>query len=419
MSHCYIQLLQIMVLTISMGHSQVISGGKIDENFKQSQNVWQYVKEATSQVDEVLGQWQEALTPQTIQLTTVGDIMMHEPQITSGYDPKTKTYAYDYMFKEVAPYLKAADLTIGNLELTLSGKDKKYTGYPRFNAPDELADALKDVGFDVLTTANNHSLDRDFEGLKRTIDVLEQRGLQCTGTYQTKESSETILIQEVKGSKIAFLAYTYGTNGIKVSKGKEYSINYINKEKIAADIKKARDLKAELVCVSIHFGVEYARTPNKAQKEMVDFLVENDADVILGSHPHVLEPMEIRKTQMNGRSKEVVILYSQGNFISGQRSRYKETSAIFNIILNKAPLTGELSIKEVTYIPTWVDYSRVKGKYHYRILPAKRAVHLYETGQDPLISSSDYEKLKIALKDVRSMFKSDDKRIVEQQTFIN
>lgn len=419
MYHCYMQLLQIMILTISMSHSQLISADKVNGDLNQSQSVWQYMKEVVSKADEQIEKWQETLKPQTIQLTTVGDIMMHEPQITSGYDPRTKTYAYDDMFKEVAPYLKASDLTIGNLELTLAGENKKYTGYPRFNAPDELADALKAAGFDVLTTANNHSLDRDFEGLKRTIDVLQQRGIQSTGTYQTKESSEAILIQEVKGSKIAFLAYTYGTNGIKVSKGKEYSINYINKEKIAEDIEKARALKAELVCVSMHFGVEYARVPNKAQQEMVDFLVENGVDLILGSHPHVLQPMEIREAQVNGKSKEVVILYSQGNFISAQRDRYKETGSIFNIILNKAPITGELSVKEVTYIPTWVDASKVKGKYHYRILPTKRAVHLYENGMDPLISRLDYERLKTTLKDVRAMFQDEDERIVEQQTFIN
>lgn len=419
MYHCYKQLLQIIILALSVSHSPIVlaNGGSANPNEKQ--NIWYHMKQLVTQVSEQSEKWQEALKPQTIQLTTVGDIMMHEPQITSGYDAKEKTYDYTYMFKEVAPYLKAADLTIGNLELTLAGKEKKYTGYPRFNAPDEIADVLKNAGFDVLTTANNHSLDRDFEGLKRTIDVLNKIGLKSVGTYQTKENSETILIEEVKGSKFAFLAYTYGTNGIRVAKGKEYSINYIDKNKIAKDIEKARALKADMICVSIHFGVEYARVPNKAQEEMVTFLVEEGVDLILGSHPHVLQPMEIRSARVNGKDKEVVILYSQGNFISAQRDRYKDASSIFNIILNKAPITGELSIKEVTYIPTWVDYSKVNGKSHFRVLPAKRGVHLYEKGMDPFISKLDYEKLKTTLKDVRTMFHDESGRITEKQTFVN
>ena len=247
------------------------------------QGVWRELKSFSTQMSDVLREYQEVMTPQTIQLTTVGDIMMHEPQISSGYDVKTKNYNYEYMYQEVAPYLKEGDLTIGNLELTLAGEAKKYTGYPQFNAPDAVADALKAAGFDVLTTANNHSLDRRFEGVKRTIDVLDERGLLHTGTYRTQEESKEILIQEVKGTKIAFLAYTYGTNGIKVDKGKEYSVNYINKDKIVKDIKEARLQEAEVICASVHFGVEYMRTPNQAQKDLVDLLVDNGVDIILGS----------------------------------------------------------------------------------------------------------------------------------------
>ena len=398
MTHYYTQFIKVIFLVLGISLTGYASTTEVDRIEVRTQ-----------------GTYEETTEPEVIQLITVGDIMMHEPQISSGYNEKTKTYNYDYMYEEVAPYLKEGDLTIGNLELTLSGANQKYTGYPQFNAPDAVADALIKAGFDLLTTANNHSLDRKFAGLERTISVLEERGLLHTGTYRTKAESQSILIQEVKGTKIAFLAYTYGTNGIKVDKGKEYSVNYINQDKMAKDIKLARQKGAELICVSVHFGVEYMRTPHKAQKQLVEFLVEQGVDIILGSHPHVLQPIEIREAQ----GKETVILYSQGNFISGQRTKYRETSAIFSIFLEKEPLSQKFTVKKVSYIPTWVDYSMVKGKPNYRILPAKRAIHLYELGQDPLISKADYEKLKGALKDVREMFKSQDLRIVEQQTFVN
>ena len=408
MSHYYTQFIKVIFLVLGISLTGNAWTTEADPIEVRTQGAYQ------NQVVELLNVYEGTAEPKVLQLITVGDIMMHEPQISSGYNEKTKTYNYDYMYEEVAPYLKEGDLTIGNLELTLSGANQKYTGYPRFNAPDAVADALKKAGFDLLTTANNHSLDRKFAGIERTISVLEERGLLHTGTYRTEEQSQSVLIQEVKGTKIAFLAYTYGTNGIKVDKGKEYSVNYINQDKITKDIKIARQKGAELICVSVHWGVEYMRTPHKAQKQLVDFLVEQGVDIILGSHPHVLQPIEIREAQ----GKETVILYSQGNFISGQRTKYRETSAIFNIFLEKEPLSQTFTIKKVSYIPTWVDYSWVKGKPNYRVLPAKRAVHLYELGQDSLISKTDCEKLKGALKDVREMFRSEDKRIVEQQSFV-
>lgn len=354
-----------------------------------------------------------------IKLASVGDIMMHEEEIVSGYNSKTKTYDYHYMFEPIKKYIEGADLAIGNLELTHAGKEKAYTGYPCFNAPDELAYALRDTGFDILTTANNHSLDRHFYGVKRTIQLLDKLKVSHTGTFSTAKESNEILIKEVKETKIAFLAYTYGTNGIRFDKGKEFSVNLISKAKIINDIAKAKQLNAELICASVHFGDEYIRKPNSKQKELVDFLVKQGVDVILGSHPHVLQPLEIRKVKINSIEKDVVILYSQGNFISAQRDRYKDSSAIFNIELEKNCDTNHISIKSVTYIPTWVDLSRIGTQYHFRIVPVKKYVHIYEAKKDALISPNDYSKLKRSLKDVRQILDVDDDRIYEQLTVMN
>ncbi|MDF2614979.1 MAG: Capsule synthesis protein CapA [Clostridia bacterium] len=354
-----------------------------------------------------------------INLVSVGDIMMHEEEIISGYHAKTKTYDYHYMFEPIKNYIQNADLAIGNLELTLAGKEKKYTGYPCFNAPDELALALKDTGFDILTTANNHSLDRRFYGIKRTIQVLDKLQILHTGTFITSKESNEMLISEVNGTKIAFLAYTYGTNGISFDKGKEFSVNLINKNKMMNDIAKAKQLEAELICVSIHFGDEYVREPNNKQKEIVNFIASQGADIILGSHPHVLQPIEIRKIKKNDEEKEVVILYSQGNFISAQRDRYQDASALFNIELEKNCDTNHISIKSVTYIPTWVDLSRINGQYHFRVLPAKKYIHVFEAKKDALISQKDYNILKRSLKDVRQILMSNDTRIHEQLTLLD
>lgn len=350
-------------------------------------------------------------------LVSVGDIMMHSDEISSGFDRQTKTYDYRGMFEEVKPYLEAGDITIGNLEFVMAGEKERYTGYPMFNAPSEVADAIKAAGVDVLTTANNHSLDRYFKGVEHTIDVLDHRGLLHTGTYKTEEASLKPLIMESDGIKIAFLAYTYGTNGLKTDKDKTFSVNYINKEKIKSDIVGARKAGADLVCVSMHFGTEYQREPVPMQKDLVTFLAENGVDIILGGHPHVLEPMEIRKVTVDGKAKEVVILYSQGNFISGQRGRYVDTGAIFYLTFHKEGDQGEVVLEGVRFIPTWVDTTNAKGHTQFRVLPSRRAVLMYEGGKDEALSSSDYTKLKRSLSDAREILRATSEKASETLTY--
>lgn len=352
---------------------------------------------------------------QKIHLVSVGDIMMHDIQISSGYNQNTGVYDYCYMFDEVKEYIEAGDLAIGNLELTMAGENNGgYTGYPCFNAPESLGVALKDVGFDVLTTANNHSLDRGFKGVLNTIDVLDGVEIKHTGTFKSKEAYEEILIREVKGVNMAFLSYTYGTNGIKVEKGKEFSINYIDKNKIKQDIVKARNKGANVICVAVHYGAEYIRRPSTSQKELVEFLVDEGVDIVLGGHPHVLQPVEIRENTYEEEVKKTVILYSQGNFISAQRTRYREQSAIFNIILERDIYTGKVSVIEVNYIPIWVDQSTANRKYNFRVLDVHKSLVNYTSKQDELLTRSDYTKLERALRDIREILKTEDQAIYEK-----
>lgn len=300
-----------------------------------------------------------------ITITSVGDIMMHQAQINAGSLGNGK-YNYSKMFKSIQPYIEKADFSLGNLEVTLSGKEKGYTGYPRFNAPEILAKNIKDVGFDMVTTANNHSLDRNFYGVKKTIENLDKVGLLHTGTYKALKDSEKILVKDIKGIKIAFLAYTYGTNGISIPE--KFAVNRINKDKILKDIKKAKALKVDMIITSMHFGVEYKITQNKTQEDLANFLFKNGIDIVLGSHPHVLQPMEVKKVNVDGKKKDVFVIYSQGNIVANMPSRYKDSGVIINLSIRKDSKGTRLS--KVDYIPTWVDSkSYVKGEKTYEIIP--------------------------------------------------
>lgn len=312
----------------------------------------------------------------TIWITSVGDLMCHEAQLKDAYSDGS--YNFTKVFEFIEPYLSRADLTIGNIETVLGGSEKRFTGYPMFNSPDEYAVALKESGFDVLTTTNNHCLDRSFSGLERTIEILDKNELRHTGTFKTEEESRQVLITEVKGIKLAILAYTYGTNGIPVPSGKEFSVNYIDLEKIKSDIESVKLLNPDKIIVCLHWGVEYQRTPNNNQKKIADEIFSLGADIILGNHPHVIQPLETRtmidEIDPSKGEKKVFIIYSMGNFISNQRKRFTDSGVIINIQLIKNKSTNETIIGEINFIPTYV--STATGSF--RIIPVYEAKNVFE-----------------------------------------
>jgi poly-gamma-glutamate synthesis protein (capsule biosynthesis protein) len=302
-----------------------------------------------------------------ITIASVGDIMMHSPQIKSG-DLGNGNYDYSIMFRSIKPYIEKADFAVGNLETTLAGQDKKFTGYPMFNAPEILAKNIKDAGFDMVTTANNHSLDRQFYGVVKTIENLNKAGLLHTGSYATDEESKSIFVENIHGVKVAFLAYTYATNGNVVKE--KFAVNLIDRSKILEDIRKAKSLKVDMIIASMHFGNEYQTKQNKTQEDLVDFLFNSGADVVLGSHPHVLQPVEIKKVKdVYGDEKDRFVIYSQGNIVSNMSDRYKNSGVIVNLNIRKDK--NGTSIDKVEYIPTMVDsyYNSNAKKVTYEILP--------------------------------------------------
>lgn len=306
-------------------------------------------------------------TVERFTILAVGDLMAHTPQLSSA---KTGDgYDFEPCFAPVAPRITAADLAIGNLETTLSGPDRGYTGYPMFNTPDAFAEALVQAGFDVLTTANNHTLDRGPTGVARTLDVLDTLGAQHTGSARTAEEAERVLVADVNGAKVAVLAYTYGMNGFTAPSDKKWMVNVIDTARMAADVKRARELEPDLVIVSIHNGVEYQRQPSESQKAVEMAMIEAGADVVLGSHPHVIQPMRtVEATREDGTPRTGFIIHSLGNFVSNQRERYRNTGLLLELGFEKDMRSGVTSLVSVEYVPVWVDDTDESGKEH-RVLP--------------------------------------------------
>ena len=331
----------------------------------------------------------------TISMSVVGDIMCHTTNFQDAYNKETKSYDFSPVFTDIADYLKDADICIGNLETTFAGKDVGYSGYPTFNTPEQLAQNLKDVGVDVVSTANNHSLDKRYDGLVSTLDELDKVGISHTGTYKSEDEQNSILIKDVNGIKIAFLSFTYGTNGIPVPKGKEYCINLIDKDFILTQLNKTKELSPDLICVSMHWGIEYKLKPNDEQKELADFLFKNGVDIIFGSHPHVLEPMEKRTlTLADGSKKNVFLIYSLGNFMSGQVAENTMNSIILQLKITKHP-NNAVTIDSYSYIPIFMLDAGSAEQDRYKILDINKNISAYEVGNaNSIITKEVYDKLK-------------------------
>lgn len=322
----------------------------------------------------------------------VGDIMSHTPQLPGAYDAKLGVYNFDPFFQEVKDILGQGDWIMANLETPIAGADFGYTGYPTFNAPFELAEALKNAGFNLLSTANNHSLDKGERGLLRTLEHLKELNLQAIGTASSQEEADALIISEHNGIQMGLLAYTYGTNGIPIPEGKPYLVNMIDEEKIKADIARLKAHGADLVTVALHFGNEYQTVPSESQKTLARALVAAGADIIAGSHPHVIQPYEvIEGYDEKGNEKRSLIIYSMGNFISNQRGDSKDYGVIFKVGVRKNVTENTTTLTEIEAIPTWVHRYKPDRSFRYRILPVEETLAVKE---DKLLRASDYEQMQ-------------------------
>ncbi len=296
-----------------------------------------------------------------VSFVVAGDAMAHYPQITSAYSSTTNDYNFYPVFQYIAPIIKKFDFSIVNYETTAGGKP--YTGYPQFSAPDTLAYVLKDAGFKFFINANNHSCDKGLKGINNTIDIFEKYKIPHTGTFKNEESRNNTYpsIQIINGLKIAILDYTYGTNFIAIPEPS--IVNMIDTVQIKKDLKTASDSLPDAILVCMHWGIEYQREPNQEQKDLANFLFENGTDVIIGSHPHVVQPIELVNFNYKNKNKTGLVIWSLGNFVSNQRQQYTNGGIMVNFTIEKNIFTKELKIDDIRYLPFWVYKSSQPEKF--------------------------------------------------------
>lgn len=336
------------------------------------------------------------LPPQKLTLLFAGDLMQHQGQINAA---STSTgYDYSDCFRYVKEEISKADIAIANLEVTLGGKP--YTGYPAFSAPDEYLQAIKDAGFDVLTTANNHCLDRSRKGLERTILMLDSLRLPHAGTYVNAEARARRypLLLEQNGFRIALLSYTYGTNGIKVTPPNV--VNYIDKKVITQDIEAARTLHPDAIIACMHWGIEYESLPSNEQKSLADWLISQGVNHVIGCHPHVIQPLELRTDSLT--KQQNVVAYSLGNFISNMTARRTDGGLMLKLELTKDSVTR---VSHCAYSLVWTARPILSGKKNYTLYPVS-----------PLTDSlpeAARNRLKIFIDDTQTLLQKQNRNVGE------
>lgn len=342
-----------------------------------------------------------------ISLLFAGDIMGHDSQIASAYERSSKSYDYTSCFRLMAPYIQNADLAIANLEVTLAGPP--YKGYPQFSSPDALAVALKQMGFDALVTANNHCVDRGKKGLQRTIRMLDSLKIPHTGTFSDSvaRARDYPLMLHKNGFSIALLNYTYGTNGLPVYKPN--IVNMLDTALIRRDLVRAKKANPDIIIVFTHWGAEYQSLPSKAQKDLTEFCFRHGAKLVIGAHPHVIQPMEWRK------DKDQFVAYSLGNFVSGQRKRYTDGGSLAYVELEKvvhSPDSAETRIDSAGYYLAWVHRTMDAAKDYYMI-PASND----QKANLSFISSPEAQAAyKLFLEDSRALSRKHNKNVPEIAT---
>ncbi len=326
----------------------------------------------------------------TVKMAVVGDIMVHDYQYNEAYDPATGEYNFMHNFQDAKKYFEGNDLVIGNLELTFGGTDRPYSSFPCFNTPDSFLDAVKDAGFNLLTTANNHSMDTGRAGVIRTLDKLDEYGIEHFGTYRSQEERDTIFYKDVNGIRFAFLSYTYSTNGIPVPD--DYLVNLLDEELMVSDIREARK-NADVVVVMPHMGNEYETEPRDVFVQWADTMFEAGADIVLASHPHVLQRMEYRTIDHGNGVHDGFIIYSLGNFISSQTTPPRNASIILHLtveqVADEAP-----NVKEVSFVPIWTQFRNSADENHFVVRSVTERLSLSQAEKDAQIRKKDQKRLE-------------------------
>lgn len=293
-----------------------------------------------------------------VTLVAVGDNLLHN---TISWDSELAGGGYDFtpVYQGVKPWIQGADLAFLNQEVPLNGTVGRY---PNLDAPQQAADAALDCGFDVVNQATNHALDKGMDGLMNTLEAWSQRGMPVIGAFATPEQAAEPCLIERGGLVFGFLGYTYGTNGIPIPEGKEYAISLIDRQKIQADMKALRP-QCDYLVVSMHWGTEYRADASEEQKELAQQLADWGADLIIGHHPHVLEPAQWLERQGGGQT---FCIYSLGNFVSSQNTKETMVGGMLGLTVVRQK-DGSIHTENPGVLPL-VTYFEGKNK-HYRVYP--------------------------------------------------
>lgn len=357
-------------------------------------------EESTEEITEPTEEPVTLLSTATVAAT--GDMLMHLPCIRPAAQ-EDGTYQFDHYFTYLSSYVQQADYAVANLETTLCGENNgyRYQGYPQFNCPDGIVPSLQNVGFDMLLTANNHCYDTGTKGYHRTQKVLREYGMDYTGTIRDEDDPNYLLV-DVNGITLGMICYTYETNGspdvvapngITMSNQDEGLINaFCNEDldsfytRIGAQMEQMRNKGAEAIVLYIHWGAEYQTRQNSTQSAIAQKMCDMGVDVIVGGHPHVIQPMELL-TSTEDENHKTICLYSTGNALSNQRKEnmrmktgHTEDGVLFSFTFNKYS-DGTVRVEGVDLLPTWVDLytDRSTGKQVYQVYPLDDSVADWQT----------------------------------------
>lgn len=370
----------------------ISSGIMIYRNYKDKQLLAKQKEELDKQIESIFTETLNNISStneevnkmdKLVRISTVGDILCGDEMLM---DAKNKDNSYDFnsIFKNINAFIERSDLVIGTMETNFT--NAQFSGYNKSNSPREFAMAVKKAGINVVSLAHNHALDYGINGLKDTKKYLQEMNYDVLGD---RLEENNILIKDVNGVKIAFLAYTYGVNEEQSKTSKELeTVNIFSEEQAKKDIEYAKQ-KSDTICVLMHWGDMYSNEVSEGQRKIADFLVDNGVTLIIGTHPATVQPMEIRQ---NKEGKNVLVAYSLGNFCSSIVEDNAKVELILNIELRKSGETGEVFLRKVDYTPLYMLDNGTASENRYEIIDMKNAAFQYASGKGT-ITRNTYNKL--------------------------
>ena len=362
----------------------------------------------TARADRGVPEMERVYESRTVTIRCAGDFVMHMALVGQAQRAGTKSApSFAPMLSEVQGYLSEADFTVTNVDGVMGDKafvaKYGYSGYPAFSTPAELIWDLKDCGVDMLTLANNHALDMWYDGLKSTIGSVEAAGLLSIGGYRTREEKLTPRVVNINGICFGFLNYTDGLNQMDKRSALdkaalEYGVDFWERADLKADIARLKDAGAEIIVCFMHWGIEYRVEPCQSQKQNAQFLADAGVDVIIGGHPHHVEKAEyIRTKDSDGREKQVLCLYSLGNFLTGQRGERKDSGIIFDFTVTRDE-EGRITVSDPVYRTVWVWCVRRGEGNEYKVLFTDQGAE-----RPAGMSDADYKRMRESALEIRQV----------------